>query len=184
MDAEQAAVGETPLYCARHPRVETYLRCGRCETPICPKCQVMTPVGSRCPDCARVRRGLGHVDRGVLLRASAAALAIGLGGGALLTLVPFLRGLFLSLLLGGLLGMAMAWLVLRLTGQRAGPTVAWVAIAWLALGVIAVRIGWAALHVAAAPTAMRIARAAVMLQPLETALLLVVAGLVAYNRLR
>lgn len=41
------------LHCARHPRVETVLRCGRCETPICPNCLVYTPVGARCPDCGR-----------------------------------------------------------------------------------------------------------------------------------
>ena len=42
-------------YCARHPRTETVLRCGRCATPICPRCLVQTPVGARCPDCANVR---------------------------------------------------------------------------------------------------------------------------------
>jgi hypothetical protein len=184
MDAESTAATEAPLHCARHPSVETYLRCGRCETPICPKCQVMTPVGSRCPNCARVRRTLGHVDRGVLVRASLVSLVVGLVGGALLLVVPLLRGLFLSLLLGGLLGTAMAWLVLRSTNQRAGPTVAWVAIGCLALGVIAVRLGAAALVLAGSPGVLRIARAASALQPLETALLLIVAGLVAYNRLR
>ena len=38
--------------CARHPDVETSLRCGKCGTPICPRCMVQTPVGARCPDCA------------------------------------------------------------------------------------------------------------------------------------
>jgi hypothetical protein len=43
------------VYCAKHPTVETVLRCGRCETPICPRCLVQTPVGARCRDCANVR---------------------------------------------------------------------------------------------------------------------------------
>lgn len=43
-------------YCARHPKKETAIRCGRCETPICPDCLVHAPVGMRCPDCARVNR--------------------------------------------------------------------------------------------------------------------------------
>jgi hypothetical protein len=47
---------EGATYCARHPNVETYLRCGRCETPICPRCLVQTPVGARCRDCANVTR--------------------------------------------------------------------------------------------------------------------------------
>lgn len=45
-----------PLRCAAHPDVETYLRCGRCGRPICPRCLVQTPVGARCRDCARPRR--------------------------------------------------------------------------------------------------------------------------------
>ncbi|WJW66975.1 hypothetical protein OZ401_000221 [Candidatus Chlorohelix allophototropha] len=40
-------------FCKRHPTIETGLKCGRCGTPICPRCMVYTPVGVRCPDCAR-----------------------------------------------------------------------------------------------------------------------------------
>ena len=42
------------MRCAYHPDVETNLRCGKCNTPICPKCMVQTPVGARCPDCAKL----------------------------------------------------------------------------------------------------------------------------------
>lgn len=42
------------MKCAYHPEVETNLRCGKCGRPICPKCMVQTPVGARCPDCARL----------------------------------------------------------------------------------------------------------------------------------
>jgi membrane associated rhomboid family serine protease len=41
----------TPLYCYRHPQVETSLRCNRCNKPICPKCAQRTPVGFRCAEC-------------------------------------------------------------------------------------------------------------------------------------
>jgi hypothetical protein len=44
---------EFVLYCANHPTVETSLRCGRCEKPICPKCAVATPTGYRCKECIR-----------------------------------------------------------------------------------------------------------------------------------
>lgn len=48
------ASGEAGVYfCARHPKVKTRLRCGRCEVPICPKCTVFSPAGTRCRDCAR-----------------------------------------------------------------------------------------------------------------------------------
>jgi hypothetical protein len=46
--------GPEVVRCARHPDVETTLRCGRCGTPICPRCMVQTPVGARCPTCARL----------------------------------------------------------------------------------------------------------------------------------
>jgi hypothetical protein len=42
--------------CAIHTDTETGLSCGRCGTPICPKCLVETPVGARCRKCANVRK--------------------------------------------------------------------------------------------------------------------------------
>ena len=42
-------------YCARHARVESRLGCSKCGVLICHRCLVQTPVGARCPDCARVR---------------------------------------------------------------------------------------------------------------------------------
>lgn len=52
--AREAYYATEPVvtYCARHPQVETMLRCGRCDTPICPRCMVHSGVGIRCPDCA------------------------------------------------------------------------------------------------------------------------------------
>src|SRR4030066_2091207 len=44
------------MRCARHPDIETELRCGKCEQPICPKCLVQTPVGARCPQCAALKK--------------------------------------------------------------------------------------------------------------------------------
>lgn len=83
-----ATVAE-PMQCARHPKVETGLACGRCETPICPKCLVMTDVGARCQDCAP-RRRLPQFEVGpmYLLRGVAAAIvagaALGLAWGLIL----------------------------------------------------------------------------------------------------
>lgn len=44
------------MKCAIHNDTETGLACGKCGTPICPKCLVVTPVGARCRQCANVRR--------------------------------------------------------------------------------------------------------------------------------
>lgn len=42
--------------CYRHPNRETGVRCSNCERPICPDCMTSTPVGMRCPECARQRQ--------------------------------------------------------------------------------------------------------------------------------
>lgn len=42
--------------CARHPDTPTRLSCMTCGTPICPRCSVATPVGQKCPNCARLPR--------------------------------------------------------------------------------------------------------------------------------
>jgi membrane associated rhomboid family serine protease len=39
--------------CYRHPNRETGVSCSNCGRPICPDCMTSTPVGMRCPDCAR-----------------------------------------------------------------------------------------------------------------------------------
>ncbi len=43
----------TTLYCANHPKIETTLRCNRCDKPICSRCAVRTPTGYRCQECVR-----------------------------------------------------------------------------------------------------------------------------------
>ena len=37
--------------CYRHPKRETYVRCTRCNRPICPDCMNEASVGHQCPDC-------------------------------------------------------------------------------------------------------------------------------------
>ena len=44
------AAGLGPV-CYRHPDRETYIRCNRCEQPICPDCMVTASVGFQCPQC-------------------------------------------------------------------------------------------------------------------------------------
>jgi len=44
--------GAVPV-CPRHPGVASYVRCQRCERPVCPACQRPAAVGIQCVDCVR-----------------------------------------------------------------------------------------------------------------------------------
>ena len=44
--------GSVPT-CYRHPDRETYVRCQRCERPICPDCMREAAVGHQCVECVR-----------------------------------------------------------------------------------------------------------------------------------
>ena len=100
---------ETPmLRCARHPGTETVLRCGRCETPICPRCMVETPVGARCPTCAGVKRFRLLVKPAELARAIAYGIAVGAVGTVIYTFVPFLGPLISFAIVGFGVGQAVS----------------------------------------------------------------------------
>jgi hypothetical protein len=107
------------MKCARHPNVETYVRCGKCETPVCPDCSVMGPAGIRCRDCASLRSSpLYQVPPGLMLLGLLTGLAVGVGGGYLLVAASEIA---FFLLWGGLLyGAAVGEVVLRVTGRKRG----------------------------------------------------------------
>src|SRR4051794_9939948 len=47
-------MSESPVtapVCYRHPSKETYVKCTRCERPICPDCMNEASVGHQCPEC-------------------------------------------------------------------------------------------------------------------------------------
>jgi hypothetical protein len=78
------------MQCARHPNTETQLSCGRCETPVCPKCLVHAEVGIRCQTCAPRRRqilgsrgllGGGGTVLAIIVVAAIAVLLLGGGNG-------------------------------------------------------------------------------------------------------
>jgi membrane associated rhomboid family serine protease len=72
-------VGDVPV-CPRHPDRVSYVRCQRCERPVCPQCQRAAAVGFQCVDCvaeqaktvrdARTAFG-GRIQRGGLTATNA-----------------------------------------------------------------------------------------------------------------
>jgi hypothetical protein len=175
-----------PWPCATDPSVETYLRCGRCEKPICPRCLIQTPVGSRCRDCAQLRRPpmfdikpLGYV------RAVGAGLGAGIGGALLLTLVqgmvPF-AGLFGFMLMAGF-GYVVGEAVSVAARRKQGNPLGVIAAVSVFVGLIVVRAGL--LMLAGAPTLLAFsAGAASLAAPLWNALGVLLAAGLAYSRAR
>ena len=98
-----------PLRCARHPDTETFLRCGRCDTPICGRCAVQTPVGARCRTCAGVKRIALLVKPAELARAAGAGLATSAIGAILLGLIQQFMRINLSLIGMLALGFLTGW---------------------------------------------------------------------------
>ncbi|MEX1195298.1 MAG: B-box zinc finger protein [Dehalococcoidia bacterium] len=109
-------------YCARHPKIETGLACGRCETPICPRCTVFTDVGARCPDCAPARK-LPQFELGPLIAGRAALAAVasgGLIGAAWGLILPGGFGFFM-IFLGIGIGYGVAETISWATNRKLGP---------------------------------------------------------------
>ena len=100
------------LRCKHHPGTETYLRCGKCGDPICAKCVVITPVGARCRECARLRRlptfvlSPAHYARALAAMLGAAVVG-GLLAGLLGRMIPF-GAILIPVGLGYLVGEAVA----------------------------------------------------------------------------
>lgn len=132
-------------YCANHKSTETALRCGKCEKPICGRCVIFTPVGTRCRECARLTRiptynvGVAYITRGVAA-GMAAALGVGVLGGYLLRTgvlpVPYLLG---PLVLAGI-GYVAAEAVSLATNRKRGPALRVVAVASFIAGYLALEI--------------------------------------------
>ena len=110
------------MRCATHPEIETNLKCGKCGKPICPKCMVQTPVGARCPDCAKLYKlPTYRVSKTYNLRAIGTALGMavvcGLVWGVINGFMPFF---FLNLILSAGAGYAIGEVVSLSVNRKRG----------------------------------------------------------------
>jgi hypothetical protein len=92
--------------CKRHPDIETGLTCNKCGDAICPKCLVQTPVGSRCPSCAKLSRVPTYrISKLYYLRAIGAAIGLAIAGGiAWGFLQTIIFSSFFNILIAGAIG--------------------------------------------------------------------------------
>lgn len=134
--------------CAKHPAVDTLLKCGRCDTYICPACSVYGPAGVRCRACSSMRSShVYQVSPGRLLLAALANLAVCSIGGWCLSEAGGM-GAFGQFWLALLLGMLSGETVLRIGGHKRG----WLVNASTAASVlIGVGIGFAVWHLTGEP---------------------------------
>lgn len=122
--AVEGSTGEA-LFCYRHPDRETYVRCGRCDRPICTKCAMLGPVGMRCKVCGTPPRNPLH---SLTPGQFAAGSAVALGAGTIAGFVGLQLGFLLSICIGPIIGGLMGEAVMRATGYKRGPLM------WLLVG--------------------------------------------------
>lgn len=119
--------------CSYHPDIETEVSCAECGRAICPKEMKLTPVGYKCPDCARPKRGqYQYVKPKQALFGALAGLGAAFFGAWVLSGVG-IGFLPLAFILGMLVGEA----VRRASGGHRGGTVGAIAAVCVVLGGLA-----------------------------------------------
>jgi hypothetical protein len=132
------SIAESPaddgqLFCYRHPDRETWVRCGRCDRPICPKCAMQGPVGLRCKQCGKPAFDpLTSFTPLQVILGVGAALGSGLVAGYLAGRIGFF-----SVLVGYFAGGIIAEIVSRVTGYKRGPVMLGIVLGGIVVGVLA-----------------------------------------------
>jgi hypothetical protein len=176
-----------PMRCATDRNVETYLRCGRCEKPICPRCLIPTPVGSRCRACAQLRKlpmfEVGSID---YLRAIGGGLAAAIGSGLVMTVLQRLVPIFgmLSLVFVAALGYAVGTAVALSTRRKQGTGLGVIAALLVPVGLALGRAAYFIIVNGADPTLAVLAGFASLLGSTWSLLGLLIAMAIAFSRAR
>ncbi len=118
------------MKCLRHPKEDTQLSCNKCGVPICPRCAVSTPVGYKCPVCARPDRTTHDLPIALVIRCLALTVSVASLAGFVVNSMGFF---FIGIL-------AYGWVVGEVafasSSRRAGPFVEGIAIASVILGLL------------------------------------------------
>jgi hypothetical protein len=121
------------MFCYRHPDRETWLRCGRCDRPICTGCAMQGPVGSRCRQCGKPAFDplTSFTMQQVVL-----GLAVALAAGAVIGFLASRLGwiaIIVAFFAGGLIVDA----VRRVAGYKTGPVMFAIVFGGIIVGTLA-----------------------------------------------
>jgi hypothetical protein len=123
------------MRCVKHPQTETFIRCSKCDAPVCADCMVTGPVGIRCPGCARGKKTVLFQPRPLgALRAGGGALGVAIGLGWVMKFLPFIWAAVTGYLIGEV--------VLRMGGRKRGRLIESIAGGTAALSVILYTVPW------------------------------------------
>lgn len=141
--SSEGPVGEV-LYCANHPDTETYLRCNKCNKPICLKCAELTEVGYRCKECIREQQNVFYNAM-----TSDNWIAFAVAGGITLVAWPivvllfslvssvfWLIGWIVAGLIGSGAGASLAQIIRKSVGRRRGRYIRFFTLAGIVLGLV------------------------------------------------
>jgi hypothetical protein len=127
-----AQADDGTMHCYRHPDREVWIRCGRCDRPICTQCAMQGPVGFRCKQCGKLAFDpLTSFTPRQLLLGSATAILAGVATGFIATRIGFFS-IFVAYFAGGIIAEA----ITRVTGYKRGPVMMAIVFGGLALGTL------------------------------------------------
>ena len=131
--ASQIETDDGRSFCFRHPDRETWIRCGRCDRPICTGCAMQGPVGMRCRDC-----GKPAFDALTSLRPAQVLLgsAIATGGGAVVAFIGVSIGFF-GILIGYFGGRIIVDVIERAIGFKRGRVISAMVVGGILVGAAA-----------------------------------------------
>ena len=102
------------MVCANHPNRQTYLRCNRCNKPICNECAILTPIGYRCKECVRGQQRVFETAQAIdYVFAGGIALVLSFLGSYI---VPVMQ--FFTIFVAPIVGMIAAEIIRRAVTRR------------------------------------------------------------------